>query len=153
MNVAKNRLLPDITVGYFNGTNRYADARHYQGVEVGIGIPLFFSEQRSRIRAEQYALDAAVSLQAHYIRQYGQRVTELMTGIKKYEETIRYYDESGKRLARELSDYAQRSYAAGEIDFFRFVQSMDNSIAIELDYLDTLFEYNKLVLDVNFLTL
>jgi cobalt-zinc-cadmium resistance protein CzcA len=153
VNVEKNRMLPDITLGYFNGTNRFAGSMHYQGVEVGIGIPLFFSEQRSRIRAERFALDAAVNLQAHYIRQYDHRVNELMNGIRKYEKVIHYYDENGKKLARELSAYARRVYAAGEIDFFRFVQSMDNAIEIEIEYLDTLFEYNKLVLDVNFLTL
>jgi cobalt-zinc-cadmium resistance protein CzcA len=100
-----------------------------------------------------HAIDVAVNLQAHYIRMYDQRVSELMNGIRKYEESIRYYDQSGRQLARELSDYAEKGYAAGEIDFFRFVQSMDNAIAIELGYLDTLFEYNKLVLKVNLLTL
>ena len=152
ISVEKNRLLPDITLGYFNGTNRFAGSGNYQGVEVGIGIPLFFSEQRSRIRAERYSLDAAVNLQAHYIRQYGFRVSELMTGISKYEEAMRYYDQSGRELSRELSAYAQQGYAAGEIDFFRFVRSMDNALAIELDYLETLFEYNQLVLEVNYLT-
>jgi len=151
--VAKNRLLPDITLGYFNGSNRYAGSRNYQGVEVGVGIPLFFSEQRSRIKAEKYALDAAVNLQAQYIRQYNHRVYELMNGIRKYQEAIRYYDEHGQKLASELFEYSRKSYAAGQIDFFRFVQSVDQAIAIELDYLDTLHEYNKLVLEVNFLTL
>ncbi len=49
----KNMLLPDITLGYFNGTNNYAGAQHYQGFEVGLGIPLFFGEQRAKVNAKK----------------------------------------------------------------------------------------------------
>jgi len=76
-----------------------------------------------------------------------------MTGLDKYKESIRYYEHSGKQLAAELIRSALKSYAAGEIDFFRFVQSMDNGIEIELNYLDDLNKYNEVVLEINYLTL
>ena len=153
VNVEKNMLLPDISLGYFNGSNSYAGSRNYQGFEVGLGIPLFFGEQRARIKAGQHALDMSIHLQAHYVRMYDNKVNELMGKIGKFEESIHYYEKSGKELARELTRVAETSYAAGEIDFFRLVQSLDNAIEIELDYLDNLFEYNKLVLDLNYMTL
>ena len=62
----KNMLLPDVTLGYFNGTNRYDGARNYQGFEVGLGIPLFFGEQRAKVKAKQYAMEATGNLQNHY---------------------------------------------------------------------------------------
>lgn len=76
-----------------------------------------------------------------------------MTGLDKYRESIQYYEHAGKHLAAELIRSAQKSYAAGEIDFFRFVQSVDSAIEIELNYLDDLYKYNEVVLEINYLTL
>jgi cobalt-zinc-cadmium resistance protein CzcA len=48
---------------------------------------------------------------------------------------------------------AELSYAAGEIDFFRFAESMDRAVGIELNYLENLYQYNQRVLDINYLIL
>ncbi len=149
----KNMLLPDVTLGYFNGTNRYAGARNYQGFEVGLGIPLFFGEQRAKVKAKQYAMEATASLQNHYIRQYNQRISELRSGLDKYTEAILFYENTGKQLSGELFRSSQLSYQAGEIDFFRFVQSMDRAFEIELLHLENLMGYDELVLEMNYLTL
>ena len=153
LKVKKNKLLPDVSISYFNGTNKYAGSMNYQGFQVGVGIPLFFSEQRAKVKAEQYAWEATKYLQTDYIHVYQNKVSEMMTGLDKYRESIQYYEHAGKHLAAELIRSAQKSYAAGEIDFFRFVQSVDSAIEIELNYLDDLYKYNEVVLEINYLTL
>ena len=45
------------------------------------------------------------------------------------------------------------SYSAGEIDFFSFAQSVDRAVEIEMNYLENLYNYNQLVLEINYLTL
>ncbi len=95
--VEKNKLLPDVTVSYFQGTNKYADSKNYQGFQVGVGIPLFFSEQRGKAKAEQYAWEAIKYLQTDYIHVYQNKVSEMMTGLDKYKESIKYYEHSGKQ--------------------------------------------------------
>jgi len=77
----------------------------------------------------------------------------MMTGLEKYRESILYYNRTGKHLAAELIRSAQKSYASGEIDFFRFVQSIDSAVEIELNYLDNLYKYDEVVLEINYLTL
>ena len=153
LKVEKNLLLPEITLGYFNGTNRYDGARHYQGFELGVGVPLFFGEQRARAKALQFSMQATTNLQTHYIRSYENRVSELQNGLAKYQEAIQYYERTGKQLANELIRSSQRSFTAGEIDFFRLAQSLDRAIEIELGYLDNLNSYNQQVLDINYITL
>ncbi len=153
LKVEKNRLLPDMTLSYFNGTNKYAGARNYQGFQVGVGIPLFFSEQRAKVKAGRYALEAAVNLQENYILMYENRMSEMMNALEKYREALQYYEHTGKKLAAELIRSAQKSFAAGEIDFFRFVQSLDSAVEIELSYLDDLYQYNEMVLEINYITL
>jgi cobalt-zinc-cadmium resistance protein CzcA len=153
LRVAKQMLLPDLTVSYFNGTNRYEGARHYQGFEVGVGIPLFFSEQRATIRAKGYQMEATTHLQEHYIRMYHQRMEELMTNLEKFGEEIGFYFDHGKQLAMELSRSAQISYREGDIDFYQFVISLEEAAWIELNHLESLHLYNETVLDLNYLTL
>ena len=153
LKVEKNRLLPDMSFSYFNGTNKYHDARNYQGFQVGLEIPLFFSEQRAKVKARRYAWESTVTLQANYIHLYENKVSELMSELEKYRESIQYYEQTGKHLADQLIRSAQENYSAGEIDFFKFAQSMDNAIEIELNYLDNLFQYNTLVLEINYMTL
>jgi len=153
LRVEKNLLLPEVTLSYFNGTNRYEGAANYQGFEVGIGVPLFFSEQRAKAKAKHFAMEATVNLQSSYIRKYENRVAELISGLGKYRDAIYYYESSGKELASELVRSAQMSYAAGEIDFFRLALSLDRAVEIEMNYLQNLHLYNEMVLDINYLTL
>jgi heavy metal efflux system protein len=153
LKVERNLLLPEVTLGYFNGTNRYEGAEYYQGFEVGVGVPLFFSEQRAKVKAKQYALEATANLQQNYARNYAYRVSELMKGLSKYQEAIRYYEQSGKALASELMRSSLMSYDAGEIDFFRLAQSLDRAMEIELTYLENLNRYNQQVLEINYMTL
>ena len=150
--VEKNKLLPDVTLGYFNGTNRYANSRNYQGVEVGLGIPLFFGEQRARVKAGKYAWEAALNMKENYERVYENKAAELMKNLEKYQESITYFEETGHQLASELFRSAKMSYAAGEIDFFRFIQSVESAVRIELSYLENLYKYNEIVLEINYLT-
>jgi cobalt-zinc-cadmium resistance protein CzcA len=151
--VEKNRLLPDITLGYFNGTNKYADARHYQGFEVGIGIPLFFSEQRARVKAGRFATEAALNMQANYLRVYDHKRSAMLTELDKYRESIDYYHSIGEEISSELVKTARISYETGEIDFFRFILILDSAIGIDLDYLEDLYTYNLKVIEINYLTL
>jgi cobalt-zinc-cadmium resistance protein CzcA len=153
LKVQRQMLLPDVRLNYFNGTNRYEGAARYQGFEVGLGVPLFFGEQRARIKATQYNLEASASLQTHYALQYENRRAELKAGLNKYLAAIRNYQSAGKQLSDELVRSAQLSYSAGEIDFFRFAESMDRAVEIELNYLENLYQYNQRVLDINYLIL
>ena len=153
LKVEKNMLLPDITLGYFGGTNSYEGSEMYHGFEVGLGIPLFFSEQRAKVKAKQFAMEATNQLQVAYIRNYNHKVSELKSGLVKYQEAIDYYKHSGKHLAAELIRSSQKSYSAGEIDFFRLAQSLDRAVEIEMSYLENLQSYNKLVLELNYMTL
>jgi cobalt-zinc-cadmium resistance protein CzcA len=149
----RNLFLPDVTLGYFNGTNHYSGARHYQGIEVGLGIPLFFGEQRAKVNAKKYAMEATGSLQNHYALQYNSRVNQLMQGLEKYTVAIRQYEETGQQLAKELIRSSKLGYLSGEIDFFRFAISVDRAVQIEMDHLENLYNYNELVLEINYLTL
>lgn len=149
LKVEKQSLLPDITLSYFVGSNQYSEV-NYQGFEVGLGLPLFFSEQRAKIKSAKYQMEASSLLQDHYARLFRQNLNELEAKLNKYSESIKLYEKSGRELSSELVRSSQRSYEGGEIDFFRLAQSLDRALEIELNYLDNLDQYNQLVLKMNY---
>jgi cobalt-zinc-cadmium resistance protein CzcA len=64
---------------------------------------------------------------------------------------IRYYQEEGEELANQLMEQAQRSYQEGEIDFLQYVQLMENSMNITLQYLESRYNYQINILEINYL--
>ena len=77
-------------------------------------------------------------------RFYMQKQAEL----DQHKEMVRYYNENGKNLSQEILKTAEMSYKNGEIDFFQYIQSMENVITIEIDYLDSVLSYNKSYLEL-----
>lgn len=151
--LSKNSLLPDLNVGYFNGTNQFAGAKRYYGFQLGIAVPLFFGEQKATIKANQIATETAYTLQEHYKIQFQAKLNSLGTELEQYVDAIKYYENIGKELSYELQEASQKSFSAGEIDFFQLVQSIDNAIQIEMNYLENLARYNRIVIEINYLTL
>ncbi|MFA9392641.1 MAG: CusA/CzcA family heavy metal efflux RND transporter [Prolixibacteraceae bacterium] len=151
--VEKNKLLPGFNLGYFSGTNQYDNAQRYNGFNVGVTLPLFFGEQKAKVKAGAFSYEAALKLQENYQIHYRSQLSVLKMELAKYNEAIRYYQENGKTLSEEIIRSADMSYRNGSIDFFRLVQSIENAIQIQLDYLESLSEYNRVALEINFLTL
>ena len=43
------------------------------------------------------------------------------------------------------------SYKHGEIDFFQYIQSLENATIIQVDYLDNVLRYNQTQLEIQYL--
>ena len=150
-NLEKQKLLPDLNVEVFRGTNSFADAKVYNGIQAGVAIPLLFGAQSSRIKAanlqtqilEQQAGDYQVRLSTH--------ANQLISTLNKHLKSIRFYEQEGKELASEMLSHANLAFQNGEINFLQLVQLLENAKSIELSYLESLHAYNQTVLEVNHL--
>jgi len=153
LRVEKNKLLPDITFGYFNGTNRYPGAKNYSGYEAGLGIPLFFGQNKARIRE----LKIGQEINRYHLDNFRQHLNskhaELKVEIAGRKSALDYYYNSGEKLSREMIRMARLSFEKGEIDLFSYLMTLENAIQIEIDYLDNLSDYNFNVIELNYLTL
>jgi len=152
LKLERNRLMPDLSLGYFVGSNQYAGSKNYQGVQFGLGLPLFFGEQKSIIKANKVAISIRENLQEHYLSTIKAKQNELKSKLLKYQESLVFYNTSGKQLSEELIRSSQKSYQLGEIDFFEFAMSIENALTLNLDYIDNLAKYNQIALEINYLT-
>lgn len=141
--------LPDLSVELFTGTNKDLGYRQ-NGFQVGIAIPLLFSgnvSKRKTAKLEQQSWEAMRSNREIQMESfYMQKQAEL----NQNREVIKYYTENGQILSKEIIKTADMSYKNGEIDFFQYIQSMENAISIESDYLDNVLSYNKSYLELHY---
>lgn len=153
LSVEWNRLLPDITLGYFNGTNKYPNSKNYYSYQIGLSIPLFFTEQKAKIQSNQVALSISSAMLDNYTVLVNNKASQLRRELKKFEEAILYYHSTGEMLSNEILKFAQKSYTLGDIDFFRFIQSIETAIDLKIGYLNNLSMFNNVVLEINYLTI
>ncbi|WP_294079567.1 TolC family protein [Proteiniphilum sp. UBA5384] len=141
--------LPDLSVELFTGINKGL-GYHQNGFQIGIAIPLFFSgniSKRKTAKLEQQSWEAMRSNREIQMESfYMQKQAEL----NQHREMIKYYTENGQILSKEIIKTADMSYKNGEIDFFQYIQSMENAISIESDYLDNVLSYNKSYLELHY---
>ncbi|MCU4157214.1 CusA/CzcA family heavy metal efflux RND transporter [Carboxylicivirga sp. A043] len=151
LRVERHKLLPDLSIGYYSGTNNYADAGQYSGVYVGVSIPLFFGGQKARINARKIGLDINEKMQEYYRRNLASRYKNLLTELLKYQESITFFEETGRELSLTMIKTAQRSYELGEMDAMQFIMTMENALELVQDYYENIYQYNHLVLEINYL--
>jgi len=151
LKVEKNKLLPDITLSYYNGTNRFEESRNYPGYQIGIAFPLFYWGQKSKIEAGKIAISASKIEEENYLLNLKMRREELMSEMRKLRESLDYFVTTGKKLSDEIVQSAKEAYKSQEIDLFQYVQSIENAITIEIEYLDWLAKFNNVVLELNYL--
>ncbi|MCF4101142.1 CusA/CzcA family heavy metal efflux RND transporter [Gillisia sp. M10.2A] len=146
------QLLPDISLQYFQSTNASLNT-NLKGYQVGLKFPLFFAGKTSHIKASKIATQVAIDEADNYRIQLNSKYLQLLSQLKKYEEALSYYETEGKHLSDEILKTATVSYNNGEIDFYQYIQSLENANSIVLSYLDELNAYNQTLIQINYLTL
>jgi cobalt-zinc-cadmium resistance protein CzcA len=151
-NYEVQRLLPDISLNYFQGSNSDLDENLY-GYQLGLKIPLFFQGNSSRIKAARIARDAGIWETENYERELALERERLLKQLSKHETALAYYEEDGRRLSDEIRKTAGLGYTSGEITFFEYIQSLENANEVDLSYLENLHQYNQTVIALSYLTL
>jgi len=145
-------LLPDISLNYFQGTNSTTNG-HLIGYQAGLKIPLLFGGNASRIKAFKIAVEIAIEQSRAFEIQLNARYTKLQSQYEKYAKALDYYEAEGSELSEEILKTADLSFRNGEIDFFQYIQSIENAYEIQLDRLENLNQYNQTVIQLNYISL
>ncbi len=148
----KNKLLPDISLEYFQGSNTGLSSSLY-GFQIGLKIPLLFTGNAARIKASKIGIDQTTYLSKDYQYRLKSYKQQLLYKLATHQKVLTYYEEEGEKLASELIKTAEGSFKNGEIDFFRYIQSLENAFEIRIEYLTSLNQYNQTVIQLNYLTL
>ena len=123
------------------------------GFQVGIAVPILFNGTIAKSKVakletqswEQQKQNEEVKIEA-YLKQKNSE-------LEQFQLAIDYYNQYGKKVSEEIIKVANMSYKHGEIDFFQFIQSLENATTIQVDYLEAVNQYNKTQLDLQYINL
>jgi cobalt-zinc-cadmium resistance protein CzcA len=150
--LAKNELLPGISASYFIRSNSSID-KNFEGYQIGLNIPLLFFGNRSKIKARQLENEMMAVAQQETKIQLEQKQRTLINSLSSQDQTLATYENGQLKVADEIFKTANLSFKNGEIDFFRFVQSLETAQQIKLEYLQQLIDFNVTIISLNYLTL
>ena len=138
--------MPDLNIDYFQGKNNGLSQSLY-GFQVGVGIPLLYFGNKAKSKVAQLELQSWEQQKQSEEQKIDSYILQKTSELAKYQEAINYYNQFGKKLSEEIIKVGTMSYKHGEIDFFQYIQSLDNATTIQVEYLESVLQYNKIQLD------
>lgn len=154
--VASAKLLPDITLGYFNqsfidagnsGTNYDAGDR-FTGVQLGLSIPLWAKPHTAKIKAAKIQKQENEAQLEVVENQTKSELQSLFTALQRDLKNIETYRESGLPQSDVLFRTAQRGFEEGEIGYIEYVQGLNRALTIQVTYLNFLNQYNQTLINI-----
>lgn len=157
----KNKLLPDLSLGYNNVSIRgtgadninYTASKRFNYIQFGIGVPIFTKGQKAKINSVIFGKQIAESnynlgrqnLQSEYkiaIAQY-----------HKYLQSVQYYESKALQNAALISNTANQQLASGNINYLEWVQLIHQASIVRNEYIDALKNLNEAIIQINYFTL
>jgi cobalt-zinc-cadmium resistance protein CzcA len=146
--IEKNNMLPDFTINYFLGSNRFTNSKFYHGFQFGVSIPLFYGSYKAKIKAAQISDNAQTLFSESAVSFINNKLSILINEQNKYKSLIDNYQSSGKLLHDEIARIAIKSFETGEIDFYQFVSSFEVASQLEIEFLEYVLKYNIVITEI-----
>lgn len=143
--VEKSRFFPEFSVGY-QRQNILPD-KGLNSWTVGISIPLVFNAQSSRVKQAKYDAYIAKYEAEGNIRQLSNKVYELKADLRKYDESIRFFESSALPEADAMIRSSELQLKHSETDISVFIQSMNSALDIKQSYIEMIYQYNVSALE------
>jgi cobalt-zinc-cadmium resistance protein CzcA len=158
-----SKMLPDISIGYFNqsiiGTQEvngisqtYGPGDRFSGFQAGITIPLWFGPFTSKIKAAEMNEKVVRTNAESYSKSLTGNYQILLDEYGKYLESVNYYQEQAVPEAELIISQSTLSYKAGAMDYLDYVINLNQALAIRQNYLDALNDYNQTIISIEFIT-
>jgi len=147
--VEKANALPGFMVGYYNQSTRETNLGYRW--RVGVSIPLWAGQYKSRIAAAQTGQEVA--------RQRTEAQTQLLSvdlqaaqgEVVKFQNSLNFYETVALQQANDIINTARRFFESGQTDYINFLRTTNDAYQIRLRYLETMRSYNQSILTINYL--
>ncbi len=140
---------PQFTFGYFNQSIRPDYA--LQGISAGIAIP-FWKKQYTAKKEAALLQEIVARNELDWQRKQLQQEQHIVwQQVRTLQNQLTTYGTTLQDQQTLIINLGRQQWQNGEIDYFRFLQSLQVALANELAYLDLMYQYNQAVLNWEFL--
>jgi cobalt-zinc-cadmium resistance protein CzcA len=161
--VERNRMLPDLSIGYFSQTIQgsqtvngipytFGPGDRFTGIQAGIAIPLWFLPYSSKTKAAQLKEKVSQTNAEYYSQMISGSYRTLLGEYEKYRNSLDYYETQAVPEADLIIEQATRSYKAGAMDYLDYIVNLGRALAIKQDYLDLLNSCNQTIISIENIT-
>ena len=152
-----NKMLPDLSIGYFsqtmqgeqeiNGVPRtFGTGDRFTGIQAGIAVPLFFASNTAKIKAAKIKEQIAKTNAENYSKSLTGNYRSLLSEYMKFGKSLEYYEKQAIPEADLIIDQATLSYRAGAMDYLDYIQNLSRALTIKQNHLEVLNNYNQTII-------
>lgn len=151
ISLSKGELLPDISFKYFR--QKISGDNNYWGMEIGLGVPLWFwGQQSGNIKESNYEYKIASGEESGFRKTLE---NEINITFEEYENTLRqvnYFNEQALKEADEILRQSRISYDEGAIGYVEYLQALNIAYETRTQYLNSVYSYNQSIIKLEKLT-
>lgn len=160
LKLERSKLLPDVMLAYNNmsmkGTGAddklYDGRMRFQSAQLGLGIPIFYGAQKSRIRSAEVNNKLLQVQSESEVNALRLQLSSYLLRYKSAAEILAYYEAEGLTNARSIAAAAEKQFLAGQINYLEYVVLVNQAAALENDYYSSLRDYNDAIIQLNYLS-
>lgn len=147
--VIKTKVQPSFSLAY--AAQRFDEGGWLSGLQAGVQIPLFRSQNRRQAAAQKIqAALAEVQYQSTELRMK-QRLNAAKNAVQLYHEGLSFYQQQLRTINPELERIARLSYQTGNVSYLELLNTLNLSAQNQQSYWAQVIAYNQAVVYYEYL--
>ena len=149
LQLERSELLPQVSAGVLFPTTK--DYKRAVGYQLGVSIPIWGRQNRSRIAAAQSSVDIARAEQDLELQRLNAQYRQTLSAYQRELQSLSYFNNTALPQARAIIDVSQRLFQGGELNYIESLRNLQTAFEIFTDHLEAHRAYNETVIQLNFL--
>jgi cobalt-zinc-cadmium resistance protein CzcA len=153
-------MLPSLSAGYNNTSIRgwqrssmdpeqYFDySKRFSSVNVGVGIPIFYTAQKARINAASKAIEQRKQELAAITQEISGNLQNAVRTYLQRRNTVYIYRNAMLPNAASIITSANNKLALGEISYLNWVMLINQAVQVRNDYFNTIEQMNEAAIEI-----
>ncbi|MBS1783108.1 MAG: CusA/CzcA family heavy metal efflux RND transporter [Bacteroidetes bacterium] len=158
--IEQTKRTPSIFIGYSNNSfigmgadDRIYNSQHrFHSAILGLSVPIWTTAQTARIKSAKINAQASGIEKEFVATALSTRETALEQLYQSQMTIVNFYEQSAIPNSATIFKTAQNQFAAGEINYLNYAILLNQSIDIQLKYLDALQTLRQTVVELTYLT-
>lgn len=147
----KAELLPQINTGPLFGLEDAHGGRKRQGWRVSLSVPIWFNQNKARIRAAQTGVQFAEAQRRREIQDINRDYSTIVGQVLREQKSIQYYTSIANKQAADITTTALRLFGAGQMNYIETIRNIITAFQTRSNYLEAIRNFNQAIIELKYL--